>query len=61
VGKDAPIELRIWHNDEGLRQVAAEAGLLNLFWRTREIEIPNNKYQTNHNDRNSKFQTCFGH
>jgi hypothetical protein len=43
VGKDALIELRIWHNGEGLRQVAAEAGLLNLFWRTREIEIPNNK------------------
>jgi hypothetical protein len=26
---------------------------------TEVSEIPNHKYQTNHNDQNSKFQTCF--
>jgi hypothetical protein len=30
-----------------------------LSWNTAGIEIPNNKYQTNHNDQNSKFQTAF--
>jgi hypothetical protein len=36
----------------------------NAFAPTRIIEqsqITNNKYQTNNNDQNSKFQTCFGH
>jgi hypothetical protein len=32
-----------------------------LFWSTGGIEIPNHKYQTNNNDQNSKFKTCFGH
>jgi len=26
-----------------------------------KFQITNHKYQTNHNDQNSKFQTCFGH
>jgi hypothetical protein len=26
-----------------------------------KFQITNNKYQTNNNDQNSKFQTCFGH
>jgi hypothetical protein len=35
-----------------------------LFWVTGELEhqkfqITNLKYQTNNNDQNSKFQTCF--
>jgi hypothetical protein len=27
----------------------------------QKFQITNIKYQTNHNDQNSKFQTCFGH
>jgi hypothetical protein len=34
-----------WHKGEGLQQVAAAAGVLNLFWSTGGIEIPNHKFQ----------------
>ena len=27
----------------------------------QKFQITNHKYQTNHNDQNSKFQTCFAH
>jgi hypothetical protein len=30
-----------------------------VVWSTGALNIPNHKYQINHNDQNSKFQTCF--
>ena len=54
---------KTWSPGPGQSSMALPVKIASCFGVLEEekFQITNVKYQTNNNDRNSKFKTCFGH